>query len=338
TPITVNSTGHQPDVDQQLHICSGYGHSSERTVASLEACSAENDQNSTLCPGSLSNDPSSHLKQPSGETVESCEMDHFPGDPKKHIPEHQATFNAWSRTISESSTITLSEDPPESPEASWDETSSEKKLENTEQEVVKKKKSPECSTQDFVSLQTSGFGWFRWFRSKANKDEAPSEKNPVASSDSTTSVSQEKITQPFLVSPMNEAKSTTRHCPPPLSSTEGSSFPKRYPEAQHSQGHSSMEATIVSDAGDQTSSFRHQYNPDNVPLPTTEGTVPLFNPAQVCEITHIKSLHQQPLALGICNRIFSNTTHIICNTNNPGYFCDCPSDQKPFPYPKMTVL
>ncbi|ETE74051.1 Protein transport protein Sec16B, partial [Ophiophagus hannah] len=173
---------------------------------------------------------------------------------------------------------------------------------------------------------TSGFGWFRWFRSKANKDEAPSEKNPVASSDSTASVSQEKITQPFLVSPMNEAKSTAHHCPPPLSSTEGSSFLKRYPEAQNSQDHSSMEATIISDAGDQTSSFRHQYNPDNVPLPTTEGTVPLFNPAQ------------QPLALGICNRIFSNTTHIICNTNNPGYSCDCPSDQKPFPYPKTTVL
>uniref|UniRef100_A0A2D4MBE3 Uncharacterized protein n=1 Tax=Micrurus spixii TaxID=129469 RepID=A0A2D4MBE3_9SAUR len=57
----------------------------------------------------------------------------------------------------------------------------------------------------------------------------------------------------------------------------------------------------------------------------------------LCSIL-LRSLHQQPLALGICNRIFHNTTHIICNTNNPGYFCDCPSDQKPFPYPKMTVL
>lgn len=34
----------------------------------------------------------------------------------------------------------------------------------------------------------------------------------------------------------------------------------------------------------QISSFRHQYNPDSVPLPPTEGTVPMFNPAQVCEI------------------------------------------------------
>ncbi|XP_013924031.1 PREDICTED: protein transport protein Sec16B, partial [Thamnophis sirtalis] len=59
-PSPVHSTGHQPDVDQQLHIYSGHGHPSKRTVASLEACSAENDQNSTLSPGGLSNDPSSH--------------------------------------------------------------------------------------------------------------------------------------------------------------------------------------------------------------------------------------------------------------------------------------
>ncbi|XP_029139029.1 protein transport protein Sec16B-like [Protobothrops mucrosquamatus] len=283
----VNSTGHQPDVDQQLHICSGHGYPSERTPASLEACLAENDHSSTLSSRGLSNDPSSHLKQPSGETMESCGLDHFPGEPKKHIPEYQA--NSRTRTVSESSTITLSEDTPQSPEASWDETSSEKKLvENTEQEVLKRKKSPACSTQDFVSLQTSGFGWFRWFRSKANKDEAPS-------LDSTASVSQEKITQSLLVSPMNQ-----HHCLPPLSPTQGNSFSKRSPEVQNSQGPSSMEATIVSDAGDQvrcgiqnetfgleknvigeTSSFRHQYNPDSVPLPYTEGTVPLFNPAQV---------------------------------------------------------
>ncbi|KAL7984756.1 hypothetical protein Chor_003326 [Crotalus horridus] len=197
-------------------------------------------------------------------------------------------------------------------------------------------------------LNTSGFGWFRWFRSKANKDEAPS-------LDSTASVSQvtkklfrrkslgcfgEKITQSPLVSPMNQ-----HHCLPPLSPTQGNSFSKRSPEVQNSQGPSSMEATIVSDAGDQvrcgiqnetfgleknvigeTSSFRHQYNPDSVPLPHTEGTVPLFNPAQ------------QPLALGICNRIFSNIGHIICKTNNPGYFCGWSSDQKPLPYPNMVVL
>ncbi|KAK9403878.1 protein transport protein Sec16B [Crotalus adamanteus] len=251
-PSPVNSSGHQPDVDQQLHICSGHGYPSERTPASLEACLAENDHSSTLSSGGLSNDPSSHLKQPSGETVESCGLDHFPSEPKKHILEYQA--NSRTRTVSESSTITLSEDTPQSPEASWDETSSEKKLmENTEQEVLK----------------TSGFGWFRWFRSKANKDEAPS-------LDSTASVSQEKITQSLLVSPMNQ-----HHCLPPLSLTQGNSFSKRSPEVQNSQGPSSMEATIISDAGDQTSSFRHQYNPDSVPLPHTEGTVPLFNPAQV---------------------------------------------------------
>ncbi|XP_058033211.1 protein transport protein Sec16B [Ahaetulla prasina] len=277
-PSPVNSTGHQPDMDQQLHIYSGHGHPSKRTVPSLEACSAENDQNSTLSPGGLSNDPSSHPKQPSGETVESCGLDHFPGDPKKYIPEHQAVFNARTRTVSESSTITLSEDPPQSTEASQDETTSEKKLvENTEQEVVK----------------TSGFGWFRWFRSKANKDEEPSEKNPVAS------VSQDKITQPLLASPMNEAKSmnetksTTCHCPPPLSPTEGNPFPKRSPEAQTSQDHSRMEAIIVSDAGDQTSSFRHQYNPDSVLLPPTEGTVPMFNPAQVITLAASSTGHLQ---------------------------------------------
>ncbi|XP_070602778.1 protein transport protein Sec16B [Erythrolamprus reginae] len=278
-PPPINSTGHQSDVDQQLHIYSGHGQlSSKKTVSSLEACSEENDQNSILSPGSLSNYLSSHLKQPSGETVESCGLDHFPSD-----PERQSIFNSRTRTVSESSTITLSEDPPQSPEASQGETSLEKKLvENTEQEVVK----------------TSAFGWFRWFRSKANKNEEQSEKNPVASSDSIASVSQEKITHPLLVSPTNEAKSTALHCSPPLFPTEGNPFPRRSPEAQISEGHSSMEVPIVSEAGDQTSSFRHQYNPGSVPLHHTEGTVPMFNPAQVITpatsgVGHLQQSFQQ---------------------------------------------
>ncbi|XP_015744071.1 protein transport protein Sec16B isoform X1 [Python bivittatus] len=262
----VNSTQHQPDVDQQLHMYPGDGHSSDKTDATLETYLAGNDQGFILSSESLSSNLSSHLNQPPGETVESCGQGHFPGDPKKHIPEHQTAFNVRTRTISESSTISMAEDAPPSPEGSWDEASSEKKLvENTGQEVAK----------------TSGFGWLRWFRSKANNDGASSEKVPTASLDSTAPVSQEKTAQPVSVSPMNEAKPASLHCPPPLSHTEGNPFSKRSPEAQNPQGHSSLEAAVVSDAGYQINSFRHQYNPDSVPLFPTEGAVPLFNPAQV---------------------------------------------------------
>ncbi|XP_063154554.1 protein transport protein Sec16B isoform X2 [Candoia aspera] len=262
----VDSTQHQPDVDQQLHIYPGHGHPSDRTDASLETSLAGNDQGSILSSGSLSSDLSSHLNQPAGETLDSCGLGHFPGYLKKHIPEHQTTFNARTRTISESSTISMAEDTPQSPEGAWDEASSEKKLvENARQEVAK----------------TSGFGWLRWFRSKANKDGASSEKVPAASLDSTAPVSQEKTTQSNFISSMNKAKATSLHCPPPLPLTEGNHFSKRSPEAQNPQGHNSMEAAIVSDADKKISSFRHQYNPDDVPLSPTEGTVPLFNPAQV---------------------------------------------------------
>ncbi|XP_063154555.1 protein transport protein Sec16B isoform X3 [Candoia aspera] len=134
----VDSTQHQPDVDQQLHIYPGHGHPSDRTDASLETSLAGNDQGSILSSGSLSSDLSSHLNQPAGETLDSCGLGHFPGYLKKHIPEHQTTFNARTRTISESSTISMAEDTPQSPEGAWDEASSEKKLvENARQEVAK---------------------------------------------------------------------------------------------------------------------------------------------------------------------------------------------------------
>lgn len=83
-------------------------------------------------------------------------------------------------------------------------------------------------------------------------------------------------------------------------------------------------------------------NIDILNILIAQSTIEIWRLWKIAYVTRqfflIRLLQQQPLALGICNRIFSNIGHIICKTNNPEYFCDWSSDQKPFPYPNMAVL
>ncbi|XP_061490179.1 protein transport protein Sec16B isoform X2 [Rhineura floridana] len=251
----VDSAQYQPDVGQRIYLHAGPGHPIDTTDAGLEACLPGSDQGSLSSPGVPDDLSSCH---PPGGTVESCGPHHFPGD-QKNIPEHQNTLIARTRSISESSTISMVEDIPQSPEVAGEEVTSENL--------------PEDETEQ---TKASSFGWLNWFRSKPNKEAEPSKK--------------QKAAPPPFLPPIGEMRPPSLPPLPHLPHTDGNPFPKSSPGTKNPLGQSNRKGAMLPDAGDQAP-FSKQCSPDHLPPPPAGGTVPLFNPAQV--ITPTVSRHPQ---------------------------------------------
>ncbi|XP_062990195.1 protein transport protein Sec16B isoform X2 [Elgaria multicarinata webbii] len=261
--LPVDSTQYQSGVDQRLHSFPGYG---QPSVAGLVTCLPGSGQGSISSPSELPDDLSSNLYQSPGDTVETCGPYHILGD-QKNVLEHQNTLNARNRTVSESSTISMVEDPPGSPDGTGVEATLEKPpTENAEQEQPK----------------ASGSGWFSWFRSRPNKDAEPSKKPPAAPLDFPAPVSQEKAApSPFLPPPSETRPSSLPPRPfPQLPHTDASPFSKSSLGPKSPPGYSSRDGIMFQDARGQASFSKPCCSPDQVP-PPPRGGVPLFNPAQV---------------------------------------------------------
>ncbi|KAH0618254.1 hypothetical protein JD844_017281, partial [Phrynosoma platyrhinos] len=232
---------HEPGVDQELYFYPRPGHLSDTTDAGLEIHPPGIGQVSIPSLGGLPDELSSSLHQPPGETVESSGTYHFLGNQKNFLEHHQKTVNARTRSISESSTISITEDIPQSPE------------EGTEEGVSSEKLPEEEAKQD--QTKASGFGWFSWFRSKSNKDSEPSKKVSAPPLNATVPVSQEKGSPPPSLPPIDETRSS--FLPPPpfchLPHTDGNPFSKHSLGTRNPLGYSIREETMFPDAGDQTS-------------------------------------------------------------------------------------
>ncbi|XP_066480629.1 protein transport protein Sec16B [Tiliqua scincoides] len=159
----VAATPYHPGMDQKSHSHSASKHPVD-TIAGPETFLSGIDQDSMSSPGENPDHFSSYVYQPAEGAVES----HGPGD-EENILDHENTLNARIRTVSESSTVSIVEEIPES-------------LEGTGEEVTSRKTSVE-ETDD--QAKASSFGWFRWFQSKSNKDVKPSRKVPDVPLDNT---------------------------------------------------------------------------------------------------------------------------------------------------------
>ncbi|XP_077784352.1 protein transport protein Sec16B isoform X2 [Podarcis muralis] len=265
----VDSAQDQLDVGQRRHFYPGPP--VDTTDAGVETCLPGSDHGYVSPPGGHPADLSSQ-QQPPGGTAESCGAYRFLGD-QESIPEHQNTLKARTRTISESSTVSMVEDVPQLTEASGEEATSEKlPQDETEQKEAK----------------ASGSGWFRWFRSKPSKEAEPSKKVPSAAAPD----SQQQVTSQPPLPPVEETRPAL--LPPPaaphLPPTGGNPLPKSSLRAQTPLGLSSREGSMFPDAGGQATFSI----PDHVPPPPRGGAVPLYRPAQVT----------MPAASGTGPRIF----------------------------------
>ncbi|XP_042320292.1 protein transport protein Sec16B [Sceloporus undulatus] len=262
---------HEPSMDQELYLHPRPGLPLDTTDADLEIHLPGIGQASILSLGGPPDELSSCLHQPPGDTVESSGPYHFPGDQKNFLEHHQKTINARTRSVSESSTISITEDTSQSLE------------EGTEEGVASEKPPVEEAEQD--QAQASSSGWFSWFRSKPNKDANSSKKVPASLLNSTVPVSQEKGAPPPSLPPIDVMKSSS--LPPPrfshLPHTDGNPFSKRSLGTRNPLGFSSREETIFPNAGDQASFVTSP----------RRGTVPHFIPTKVTTPGASGTGHQQ---------------------------------------------
>ncbi|XP_054836017.1 protein transport protein Sec16B isoform X2 [Eublepharis macularius] len=180
--LLMHSTQYQPGLGQRLDFPPGSDHPIDTAVASMENSPPGMSRDSSPPAGGLPDDFSSlHLHQLSdkGGTQESCGVYHT-GD-EKNILENQNTLNSRTRSMSESSTISMVEDMSQFSE-------------DTGEEAISENSAAEDAGQE--QAKASGFGWFQWFRSKPNRDAEPSRKAPTTPLDFVAPVSQEKAALP----------------------------------------------------------------------------------------------------------------------------------------------
>nr|XP_060630399.1 protein transport protein Sec16B [Anolis sagrei ordinatus] len=229
----VSDQCHEPGVDQELYLHPRSGYPINTTNAGPKIHVPGRGQDSIPSLGATPDELSSCLHQPAGGTVESSGPYNFSDHQKNFLEHHQRT--ARIRSLSESSTISITEDTPQSPEEGIGEgiTSEKPPLEETEKDQAK----------------ASGFGWFSWFRSKPDKDAEPSKKVPASLLNSTVPVSQEKGAPPPPCPPTEETRSSS-HPPrfPVLPHTDGNPFSKGSLGTRNRLSYSSRGGTISPDA------------------------------------------------------------------------------------------
>nr|XP_056700682.1 protein transport protein Sec16B [Euleptes europaea] len=265
----VQSTQHQPGLDQRLHFHPGSDCPVNTTVASMENYLPGISQGSFSSPGGLLDDVSSHMHQPSGGDQESAGVYHA-GD-ELNLMENQNTRNTRNRTVSQSSTISMVEDISQFSEDTVEEAISEK---------------PEAEDAGQEQAKASGFGWFRWFRSKPNKDAEPSQKAPTTPLDLAAPDSQEKATlPPPSLPPMGEIRPSLPPPPlPRLPHADDNPFSLSIlgnPRTKIPLDFGSKEGALFPGVRNQDTSSEPHPDPAGRPLTPKGGTVPLFNPSQV---------------------------------------------------------
>ncbi|XP_077188604.1 protein transport protein Sec16B isoform X2 [Paroedura picta] len=273
---------YQPDLDQRLHFHPRSDYHVNTTIDSMENDPSGISQASLYTPGGFPDDLSSHQHQLSGDAQESGAGDHT-GNGQNWM-ENQNTPSTRFRSISESSSISMVEDTSQSSEDTVEEAISEK---------------PEVEDADQEQAKASGFGWFRWFRSKPNKEAELSRKTPTAPLDSAAPVSQEKATLPPPSLPPVAGIRPPSHPPPhhhhlphavgnPFSQSSLGTSRTKYP-----LGVGNQEGAILPGARNQDTSSERHPDPDRGPVTPKEGSVPLYNPSQVTAAVVSGSGHRQ---------------------------------------------
>ncbi|XP_069890499.1 protein transport protein Sec16B [Dipodomys merriami] len=191
------------------------------------------------------------------------------------IPEPQALSAFREGRYSESSTVSAKENE-ESPDEA------DKK---TSQNAAQKEKPGDVKE----NTKSSGFGWFSWFRGKPTTSDTPSgDEDSSHSSDSEESL-QAPSAHPASLSPTPPLET------PPLPGTSALSTSIGGGEVPGSV--SSGGAAKVTGAGDFSAlegvSSELSSRPGILlPPPTLQGAVPLYNPAQVSQLSHPTSLNR----------------------------------------------
>ncbi|XP_053105696.1 protein transport protein Sec16B isoform X3 [Hemicordylus capensis] len=235
----VASALYQPGTEQG-HLHPGSGQPMDTTVAGTQTFLGTS-QGSISSPGEVPDYHSPYLYQPTGSSLEFHRP--YPGD-QTNILQHQNALNARTRTVSESSTISMVEDISQAPEKIEEEATSEK---------------PGVEDAEHKQVKASGSGWFSWFRSKPKKDADSSKKVSAASSDFPAPISQGKVATPPFLSPTDGTKFPP---PPPISHlphTDGNPFSQSFLGTKRPVGLRRREETTFPGAGDQVSTVAASY-------------------------------------------------------------------------------
>ncbi|XP_048338477.1 protein transport protein Sec16B [Sphaerodactylus townsendi] len=266
----VESTQYQPSLDQRLHLHPGSDCPANATVTRDGEWRVEQHQPSSFSSsGGLPDDLSSHLRQSSGDAQESG-GGYYTGQ-EQNLKENQNTLKTRTRSISQSSTISMVEDVSQLSEDTVEESISE---------------SEEAENAGKEQAKVSGFGWFQWFRSKPKNTEL-SQKAPNAPLDLAVSDPQGKVTlPPSSPPPMGGIRPPSLPPPPPphLPHADGNPFPQNIlgnPRTKNQLDLGTKEGGIFPRARNQD--IPSDPHPDSAmrPLTLKGGTVPLFNPSQV---------------------------------------------------------
>ncbi|CAM4591262.1 unnamed protein product [Lepidochelys olivacea] len=286
-PSASERTGqYQPDLQENVSFSPGaYSRvdGSEQTIASVppdamqENHPAEVSFGANHSLGGMSNDHSPQAYQPPGRAVrlQGCSR---PFGVQKNVLEQQSMLNARVRTISESSTISMEEDALQPPEGSGEGVAAEQpSKEGAEREEAK----------------GSGFGWFSWFRSKPSKEVTPSRDVSGPAPVSAALASQEEdAAAPFPPPPATGASPSSSH-PPRLLPSSRSPFsrsPAAMNEAKGLQGPDGRESADFPGAGGQDDSHGPLSGPGGLLFAHSGGQIPLFDPAQVPQLSTAASL------------------------------------------------
>ncbi|XP_026709818.1 protein transport protein Sec16B-like [Athene cunicularia] len=197
-------------------------------------------------PGGDFAEPSLQVVPQAGEAGEPWSTPLSLGGVQPSLPAEQEELKARARTISESSTISLEDDSRPSSESAAEDTAEEPTL----TEAVKPGEE-----------KSSGFRWFGWFRSKTTKETSP-----------------KAVSETSLDSPTPGLQDRTSPSPPDAPLTAGTSplaqSISRNPELQGENTFPVMPVSIE---------MKGSWSADDgEPL---VGTVPLFNPVQVSQLT-----------------------------------------------------
>ncbi|KAM6128759.1 protein transport protein Sec16B-like [Phoenicopterus ruber ruber] len=208
---------------------------------------------------------------PAGEAGEPRGTLLSPGGVQPSLPAEQEELKGRARTISESSTVSLEDDSQPSSDSAVEDTAEEP----APAEAVKPGKD-----------KSSGFRWFGWFRSKPTKETSPKAASETAP-DSPMPGPQERMSPSPPDAPL--AAGTSPLPQPPSGNPGGNEDENTFPVTPVSiEMKGSWAAGGGESAGEQTGSHES---------PPPVGTVPLFNPVQVSQLTAAASRPNQPRLL-----------------------------------------
>ncbi|XP_032660683.1 protein transport protein Sec16B isoform X3 [Chelonoidis abingdonii] len=287
-PPAPERTGqYQPGLQENMSSPPGaysWVEGSEQTIASVSPDAMQENRptevsfGANLSLGGISNDHSPQVYQPPGSAVR-LQGHSRPFGIQKNILEQQNVLNARARTVSESSAISMEEDTLRPPEG-------------TGEGVTVQRPSTEGAERE--EAKGSGFGWFSWFRSKPSKEVTPSrDVSGPAPVSAALGSQQEKDAPAPLPSPPPPATGASSSSHPPCllpASPSPLSRSSAMNEAKGLQDPDGRESAALPGAGGQDDSHGPLSGPGGLLLAPSRGQVPLFNPAQVPQLSTAASL------------------------------------------------